>query len=187
MRPKLAAVVLAAGASRRYGAQNKLLSDWKGEAMVSRVVRSVLESGAAQDVVVVTGYQWELVESAVVKGDGAIRFAHNPRWESGMGTSIAAGVGAIAADGYLIALGDMPNVAAETLCRLRDAWETDVERPVIPGRISPPLILPARLRSQALLLDGDRGCRMLLEAEICLQVSVDVHELEDFDEPSHDI
>ena len=58
-----AAVVLAAGESRRMGQQKQLLH-WQGEPLVTRAARIALESGAAETVVV-TGAAGEQVEAAL--------------------------------------------------------------------------------------------------------------------------
>ena len=68
--PGIGAIVLAAGASQRYGANNKLLASIGGEPLVRRVVHVLIESGIA-DIVVVTGHERTLIQAAL---DGA------PHW-----------------------------------------------------------------------------------------------------------
>jgi molybdenum cofactor cytidylyltransferase len=50
----LGAVVLAAGASERFGADNKLLVNINGEPLIRRVVREIIGSGITE-LVAVTG------------------------------------------------------------------------------------------------------------------------------------
>ncbi len=177
MALKLAAVVLAAGSSRRYGAANKLLSDWQGMPMVRHVVETVAASGVAQEVVVVTGWDGDAVEAAL-EGFHCVR---NPIWETGMGLSLAVGVAACQADAYLIVLGDMPYVSIGTLQRLREAWEAYPTCPTVPGRVSPPLIVPSHYRRDIFSLVGDEGCRAFLKPGGWIFAEVDEAELRDID------
>ncbi|MDD9879126.1 MAG: NTP transferase domain-containing protein, partial [Magnetovibrio sp.] len=60
---RVAAIVLAAGLSRRAGIRNKLLAPVGGKPMVRRSTEAVLASGAAP-VFVVTGHQAAAVATA---------------------------------------------------------------------------------------------------------------------------
>jgi GTP:adenosylcobinamide-phosphate guanylyltransferase len=80
--PVVAAIVLAAGQSRRMGACNKLLLPIDGVPMIRRVVDNVVAS-RADPVVVVTGFEPERVENAL--SDCGVRLVHNPLYEQGMG------------------------------------------------------------------------------------------------------
>ena len=91
----LGAVVLAAGASERFGVHNKLLVDIDGEPLIRHVVRVIIDSGIAE-VVVVTGY--DVARIAAALQGLALRRAHNKAWRSGMGTSVATGIAALRAD-----------------------------------------------------------------------------------------
>ena len=84
----------------------------------------------------------------------------------GMGASLAAGVQATAdAGGWIVALGDMPLVRAETIAALRHALESG-ERIAAPfdsaGRRGHPVGFSAVLRDELLALDGDVGAREVL-------------------------
>ena len=65
----MAAVLLAAGLSRRMGAVNKLLVDIEGTPMVRRAAETLLANGLA--LYAVTGHERERVEEAL-KGDNAM-------------------------------------------------------------------------------------------------------------------
>ncbi len=62
----IAAVVLAAGASRRFGSDNKLLAGLEGRTLVARVVGALLSGGVA-DFVVVTVCDPPLLSYEVVR------------------------------------------------------------------------------------------------------------------------
>ena len=52
--PRVAAILLAAGLSRRFGARNKLLAGIEGQPLIRRTAEALLGS-RARPVVVVTG------------------------------------------------------------------------------------------------------------------------------------
>ncbi len=88
----IAGIVLAAGASSRFGEPKQLL-DWKGQPFVRAVTQTALTAGLSP-VVVVTGANAEGVEAAV--NDLEVIVARNEEWQSGQGSSIRAGVLALA-------------------------------------------------------------------------------------------
>ena len=113
----IAAVLLAAGASNRFGEKNKLLSDLGGKPLIRRVAEAIVCSGV--EVVVVTGCDRLLIERAL---EGLpLRFAHNLNWESGMGASIAVGVMALGqqVQGAFVVPGDLPFLTSDLIKDLR--------------------------------------------------------------------
>ncbi len=160
----MAAVVLAAGASRRMGPAHKLLVPLHGAPLVRHAVRSVLGRGA-QPVVLVTGHRGDAVAAAVA--DLPVQRLHHPGWAAGMGSSLAAGVRALPdhLDGVLIMLGDMPLVPGAVVMRLITTWQARPQAIVVPlhqGRRGHPVLWPADLRSELEALDGEVGGRGLL-------------------------
>jgi molybdenum cofactor cytidylyltransferase len=118
----VAATVLAAGLSRRWGADNKLLALVDGAPMIRRTVQAVLGS-AVRPVIVVTGHEADAIIRAL---DGlAVGFAHATNYAEGMSASLKAAISAVPLDcaGALICLGDMPYVRPETLDRLAAAFD----------------------------------------------------------------
>lgn len=163
-------VVLAAGLSRRFGTQNKLLIDWESEPLIRRVVITAQQCGP---VIVVTGHEAPEVEGALV--GLPVTFASNGRYLEGMGTSIAAGVRAAPLDatGFLIVPGDMPRLRAETLSTLTGLRQAEASfSPGVGiatcratwGR-SAPTYFDARYRTELEQLEGDEGARSLLQAQ----------------------
>jgi molybdenum cofactor cytidylyltransferase len=175
----IAAVVLAAGASSRFGAGNKLLAEIGGKPLL-RIVAEAVAAAGISDIVVVTGSDRASVETALA-GLG-VRFAHNPGWQSGMGTSIAAGVSALGevCDGAFIVPGDMPLLSASVLESLIAAFEREgLERIVYAatpkGEQRNPVLWPRRYFAELAHLSGREGAKRLLRSLADESVAVAAH------------
>lgn len=164
----VAAVLLAAGLSRRFGS-NKLLHLIDGRPMLRRVAENLVAALLPQDeVVVVLGHQAEAVRAAL---DGLpVRCIVNENYADGMGGSIAAGVSGVGdkAAGVMIMLGDMPWIGAGQIRALRAAFDKAaadaVVLPVHQGRRGHPVIFSRRWFPALCALRGDRGARSVLDA-----------------------
>ena len=161
-------LVLAAGASRRYGRPKQLLR-LNGEALVARSARLALSAGAAT-VCVVLGYRAGVIGRALRKGPSASRPVYtvrNPRWRDGMGHSLAVGIAALdrRARAVLVCLADQPLLESSDLARLVQVWR-DNPRAVVAsryaGRLGAPAIFPRSHFRALKSLAGDRGARGLL-------------------------
>jgi len=175
---KIAAIVLAAGQSRRMGAQNKLLAKIDGQPMVARVLDSVLASKAAP-VVVVTGHESETVAGVLAGLD--IVVVDNPDYAAGLSTSLHRGLGAIASDtdGVVVCLGDMPRIEAAVIDRLIAAFDPIEGRaicvPTLRGKRGNPVLFAARFAAEIQEIAGDVGARYLLGEypELVCEVAMD--------------
>jgi molybdenum cofactor cytidylyltransferase len=175
---RIAAIILAAGRSTRMGGPNKLLAELSGKPLVRIVAEQALAS-KAQDVIVVTGHQAELVEDAL-KGL-KVRFVRNPDFAIGLAGSVKAGVAAVAevADGVVICLGDMPMISAQLIDHLIEAFAPDrgnlIAVPVSDGRRGNPVLWSRRFFNELMTLDGDIGARHLIakHGEVLAEVPVD--------------
>ncbi|MCP5366442.1 MAG: NTP transferase domain-containing protein [Hyphomicrobiales bacterium] len=187
--PRLAALVLAAGSSRRMGAVNKLLAQVGGVPMVRRVLDAV-PADAVAETVVVTGHQAGEVARAVAGRD--LRLVHNPDFEMGMGGSLARGVAALGddVDGVLVLLGDMPGLSADAVRRVLDAFDPagggEICLPVWQGRRGHPVLFGRRFFPELAALSGDMGGKALLDAFDTRIVEVAVDDggvIDDVDTP----
>lgn len=165
-RPRIGAVVLAAGSSRRMGGRDKLLEEAEGRPLLARVVEAVAGSAVDETVVVLRADDPE--RTAAVAGR-AVRLAPNPRAGEGMGTSIAAGVAALppGMDAALIVLGDMPEIGAEDIDRLIAAFDAGEGREIVrarseDGRPGHPVLFGRRFFEALRALEGDSGARELI-------------------------
>lgn len=173
----VAAVVLAAGASRRMGADNKLLKNVSGQPMVRRVVESALASGA-NPVIVVTGHEADRVRHALENLD--VRFVHNPNYEDGLSSSVRVGIGHVpeACAGAMMLLGDMPKISADIIDALVGSFHAhsgqSVCVPVCEGRRGNPVVWPREFFPDMLDLSGDVGARKLFKRHQDRVTEIDV-------------
>jgi molybdenum cofactor cytidylyltransferase len=174
---KVAAIVLAAGRSVRFGEANKLLAEIGGEPMVARAAALALAS-RARPVIVVTGFEAERVATALK--DLGVEIAHNPDFAQGIGTSLRAGLRAVprASDGALILLGDMPRVDASVLDALLAAFAANGAEsicvPVHAGRRGNPVLWARAYFPEMMRLSGDRGAKQLMRLHPGKIVEVEV-------------
>lgn len=183
-RPAL--IVLAAGASRRFGSEDKLLADLDGAPLLTRTLRSYSRSRFSKRILVVKAADGPVADMGRSQG---FEIVVNTRAASGMGASIAAGVrGCSEARGVLIALGDMPFIAPETIDKLLDVFldlpEAAIAAPSYKARRGHPAIFGAVYFKDLTGLDGDVGAKGLIErygAQLRLVPVEDAGVLEDVD------
>jgi molybdenum cofactor cytidylyltransferase len=163
----IAAIVLAAGLSRRLG-RPKLLEDVGGEPLIRRTVRQVLGAGIGV-VIVVVGPEHRALFSAALDGLG-VTLALNPAPEVGQSGSLRVGVEALPAGvgEVLIALGDQPELSADVVPRLRAALEETGAAIAAPryrdGRGNPVLFRASMIEELRDVL-GDQGARSVIDRD----------------------
>ncbi len=172
--PALFAIVLAAGAARRFG-DVKQLALYRGTALVVHAVRAA-EAACGTRTLLVTGHAGEAVRAACAPLAGF--FVHNEAHAEGMGGSIACGTAAVAgaADGVLLMLADQPLVGREHLRRLAAYWRAAPGRAVgsrYAGVAGVPAIFPASDFAALRALRGDVGARAVLAAHGATLATVD--------------
>ena len=172
----LSGIVLAAGSSSRMEGANKLLLPWEGGCVLQVVVEQICEVGLGE-VVVVTGHQRAEVEEALSRYP--VRLVHNPDFAEGMAASIRVGVeAAVSEQGYLFALGDMPQIAGNTMLKVAEALKSSetIAVPVCAGRRGHPVAIGSAHRDALLALTGDRGARSVLAKNAANVVEVPVED-----------
>lgn len=138
---RVAAIILAAGFSRRLGRPKQELV-FEGETLLERAMRLAAE--VADEVIVID------------------RRA-NPDAEEGMASSIRAGVARAHDDArMLFMLCDQPRITAEHLRNLIGA-RADIVASGYAGIAGVPAIFTPRFRPDLLALRGDRGARSIIE------------------------
>ncbi|MGH6967649.1 MAG: NTP transferase domain-containing protein [Stellaceae bacterium] len=164
---RIAAVVLAAGRSRRMGTLNKLLIGVDGKPMVRHAVDAALAANLAP-VVVVTGHERDKVATALASLP--VNLVYNPAYAEGLSTSLKAGLGALPpeVEGALICLADMPRVSAVELKHLAGAFDPREGRAIVVptrhGKRGNPVLWAKQFFPEMCTVAGDVGARHLIGA-----------------------
>jgi len=185
----VAAIVLAAGASRRLGRPKQLLA-YGNETLIERSIRLANETGAAP-VFAVLGANSEII-SAAIAGQSAIPVL-NQLWEQGIASSIHAGLDALNesaphAPAALILPCDQPRLTAAHLRTLIETFAAQAEPAIVAsayaGVLGIPAIFPRVVFARLRALRGDKGARALLADPPCPLIAVPFSGGEvDIDEP----
>lgn len=162
---RVAAIVLAAGGSRRFGDSPKQLALLHGLPLLEHAVDAALAVPVIEEVVVVLGASADVIEATLDLAPA--RVVRCPVWEDGMSASLQAGVAALdpAVDCVLVLLGDQPRVTPQVVAMVvagaSDA-QFDGVRAAYGGVPGHPVALRTPLLSQVSGLRGDAGARDLL-------------------------
>ena len=153
----IAALVLAAGLSRRMG-RFKLTLPWGERTVVGQVI-ATLEAAGLAEIVVVTGHRADEV-SAALAGTSA-RCVHNAGYASGeMLGSVQTGLVAMAAgvEAALLCLGDQPQMEADTVRAVLEMGEAAGWRKIVSPsyqmRAGHPILLPRWIWPEILACQG---------------------------------
>jgi CTP:molybdopterin cytidylyltransferase MocA len=170
-----AGVLLAAGAGRRFG-QPKALVELDGQTLAARGVRLLL-AGGCEPILVVEGAAPLRPE---LPADTWI--VPNPEWPTGMGSSLRAGLRALAGSApagvaaAVIVLVDQPWVVPEAVAAVRAGFDPDrivlADYPPPAGRSHPVLIPRALWEPVAAAAHGDAGARSFMAAHPDLVTAV---------------
>ena len=166
--PKVCAVLLAAGASKRMGGENKLFCKWKNRPLAAATAAALAEAKSRNliyDVVAVVGRDAEKMKTAL--GEFNFRVVENPNFAEGMSSSLRAGLRAVPADAdaALVALADMPLVGADDIASVVAMFSPDGGDLVIPtfnGKRGNPVLLGRAHFAALMNVRGDSGARELL-------------------------
>jgi molybdenum cofactor cytidylyltransferase len=175
---RIAALLLAAGQSRRMGGSNKLLTEIDGTPMVAHVARRLLAS-RARPIVAVLGNQADGVDAAL--GKLPVERVRNPEFAAGLSTSLKRGIAALPSDldGVIVCLGDMPLISGRHLDRLIAAFNPLEGRAIIVptrrGKRGNPVLWSKRFFPEMAELAGDVGAKHLIgeHAELVAEVEMD--------------
>jgi molybdenum cofactor cytidylyltransferase len=162
-----AAVVLAAGASRRLG-RPKQLEPW-GETNLLSVVMERTREFPVDEVWVVLGYEAEAILDQCDLGDAGV--IENPEWEEGIASSIRVGLDTLLrlsrCERALIVLGDQPLIPVEVVEAMVASHAESTHPVSVPKyRFSwgNPVLVDRVLWPRLMSLEGDDGARRMWQA-----------------------
>ena len=168
VRDSIGAVILAAGASSRMGKPKQLL-EYNGLTLVRRAALAARDAGC-DPVVVVTGADAEELEKELRELN--LQEANNPAWESGMGSSIRAGIQAVKANDKITAvvlmLCDQPFVTSNVLSALIAAHRKtgrEIVASSYGGTIGVPALFGKAFFTELLRLEGEAGAKQVIQRD----------------------
>lgn len=178
----ISGVVLAAGLSTRMGGTPKaLLPVGESDVFVTRVVRTLF-AGGLPDVVVVVGYQADLVERAIRTSGLPARLVLNAAFEEGQLASLRAGLDAVDRSGteaLMLSLVDTPFFSAQTvdaLVRRFHETQAPVVRPVREGEHGHPVLIGRQLFDAIRHADTAAGAKPIVRQHVSLAGDVVVQD-----------
>ncbi len=184
---RVAAVVLAAGAARRFGAA-KQLAPWQGKPMFLHAVDAALNSRAGPVVVVLGAYAAECRRAL---GTRPVTVVENPGWAAGQSASMKAGLAALppTASAAIFPLADQPLVSAAVINAVIARHQRTLAPVVWPefaGKRGNPVLFHRRLFAEMERVQGDVGAKPVLlahRAEAAVVAVDDEAVLIDIDTP----
>jgi 4-nitrophenyl phosphatase len=188
---RIAAVILAAGASKRFG-QAKQLLDWQGTPMVTHIAE-VARCAGLTPVIVVIGCQATEVSDALDSGGlQQVRTVMNWQWEEGLSTSVRVGLSALPpeTEAAIFLQCDQPLITADLLealvARSRETGAAIVY-PMHAGQRHSPALIARRFFRELAGVTGDEGGRSVIAAHPDAVASVEIADQDivtDIDAPA---
>ncbi len=183
---KVAGLLLAAGAARRFGADKRRARLADGRTLLEA---SLANAAATFDELLVVIRAGETLDDLHLPPQ--VRVLCTPHAERGLGASLAAGVAALSAhpgDALAVLLGDMPWIRPQTYAQLIGAADDQrIVQPWHADRPGHPLVFGRAFWPALCALDGDEGARRLISRDAAhyLRLSVDDPDiLQDVDHPA---
>ncbi|BAY80554.1 4-diphosphocytidyl-2C-methyl-D-erythritol synthase [Calothrix parasitica NIES-267] len=159
-------IILAAGKASRMGKPKQLLI-YQGSSLISLAVKVGLNS-ICESVVVVLGAYAEIIKPEI--NNLPIQIIENPDWETGMSSSIRAGINSINQsnlnlDAVIIALADQPLISEAVFNQLISKYQ-DTKNKIIASAyddvVGVPALFDKSIFSELMDIEGDRGAKALM-------------------------
>ncbi|HEX4267918.1 MAG TPA: nucleotidyltransferase family protein [Steroidobacteraceae bacterium] len=160
----LHAIVLAAGASTRFGSAKQLVRI--GDRPLLSLIAGRTAEVVGHALLIVLGARAAELAPLLKHSPGSV--VVNRDWRDGLASSIRAGIARLppSCDGVMLVLADQACVTAEDLRRLAGAWRRQplcVVAAQYGADVGAPSIFPRHLFGELSELRGDSGARMLLK------------------------
>jgi len=182
------AIVTAAGSAERFGGK-KLLAQIDGEPMLDRTIRSLLDGGVSEVIVVVgADARAELERDVNALNDPRVRPVENPDPSRGMFSSIQEGARTAQGDVLLVMPGDMPFVQPATVRQVLDVWalKHGIVSPRYNGKRGHPVAMPLALRDEIAATDPTSNLHEVIKKHLDQRTDVDIDDagiVRDVDRP----
>lgn len=176
-RPRIGAIILAAGPSTRLGYPKQLI-EHDGVALVRRAASVAVDAGARPAFVIVGASSKEV--SNALNGLDGVKILNNERWESGLASSLSAGLAALSADkligAALVMVADQPLVDSDALKRLMAGFDEHhrIVASAYDDIVGVPVVIGSEHFPALMNLKGDEGAGRWLRARLADVTQVDV-------------
>ena len=160
----ISSILLAAGLSKRMGGENKLTKKIEGKPLIIHSLKNILAS-SVDELIIVLGYQKEAIEKLIDK-DEKIKFVFNEDFESGMASSIKAGLNHLSnnTEAFFICLGDMPMVNSNIYNQLiKSRSQKDILVPTYKNQQGNPVLFNKLMKEKIMTITGDMGAKKILK------------------------
>lgn len=171
MNTKIDILIMAAGASRRFGGC-KLLAQWRGAPLISHSLNTAIKFSKISErsigsINMVSGAYHDQLRGFVQQNYASkINLLNYPNWSLGLGHSIAYGVSQLPLENsVLIMLADQPLIAMEDIQRIIDLTLKNPGKIIcaeFASTIGVPALFPAEFKKYLHQLTGDRGAKVVL-------------------------
>jgi molybdenum cofactor cytidylyltransferase len=163
------AIVLAAGRSSRMGRAKASLPLGGDHTFLTRIVRTFLDAGV-DDVVIVVGHEADEIVGTFAASGLPARFVVNREYDRGQLSSLVAGLGVVDRPGVaaaLVTLVDVPLVSAATVRALVECYHrthAPIVRPTSGARHGHPLLIDRSLFAELRAADPSAGAKPVVRA-----------------------
>jgi molybdenum cofactor cytidylyltransferase len=165
--PAYAIIILAAGNSSRLGEPKQLLK-YQDKTLIRHVTEAAIAANSSA-VIVVTGSNASLIEKEL--DPLPYRAVYNSNWESGMASSVVAGVNELLTmqteiAGAVFAVSDQPFVTSElfeALIEKASEGNSGIVASSYDGTLGTPVLFSSKYFSSLLTLSGAEGAKKLLK------------------------
>jgi len=173
----ISAILLAAGQSKRMAGENKLTKEIKGSPLIKHSIKNILAS-SIDELIIVLGYQKEIIEKLIDKNE-KIKFVFNKDFESGMASSIKAGLKHLSnkTEAFFICLGDMPMINHNIYNQLiKSKNSKEIIVPTYMGQQGNPVLFDKSMKEKVVDISGDVGAKKILELNKDKILSLEINE-----------
>lgn len=166
LQRSLSAVVLAAGAGRRFGG-DKLIAPYQSRPLIAGALSAALAAPVGEVVVAVPSLADPVAQPVrAFSDDPRLKLVEVPDRDEGMAASLRAAIRVLdpASTGVFVFLGDMPRIPQGVAAALAEALAGDVlaVQPIWERTPGHPVLFARALYPQLLSLAGDQGARSVL-------------------------
>jgi len=166
-KPKIAVLVLAAGESARMGDHIKQILPWGDSTLLGHTLQQAKNTIGSAAYVVLGAYE-EIIKAEV--DFDLVTTIQNPNWNSGLGSSIAAGINYFSSkmrsyDAVLIMLADQPLIDTNYLNKMMGNWIGNPEKIITTqykDRSGVPAIFGSEYFSELQRLNKDFGAKDII-------------------------